>query len=92
MISKEKQELIDEVIDNFDFKIVHGVMTVMNWEWIRNGQKSVPTIEELKAEANFLLEQSIINNMSYTCGGLLSSYKEGVLGLKFVLESYYTCS
>lgn len=90
MTEKEKQKLIDEVIDNFDFVVVHDVMITLNWNWYRNGKKSVPSIKELKEEAKFLLEQSIINHISHTCGGLYSSYHDGELGLKFVLESYNT--
>lgn len=89
MTEKEKG-LIKEVITNFNFKLVRDVMLSLKWNWYRNGKKSVPTIKELKEEAKFILEESIINNMSYTCGGLYSSYHDGELGLKFVLESYDT--
>lgn len=46
---------IQSAIDNFDFELVHKVMTYLDWVWLskRDGEfvEEVPTISELKATA-----------------------------------------
>ena len=37
IINRKEQELIDEVIENFNFKSCRKMMSLMNWEWDRYG-------------------------------------------------------
>jgi hypothetical protein len=40
---------IKEVIDNFDFEIVHRVMTFLNWKWAPRG-----TVEPLREDLHYI--------------------------------------
>ena len=46
-------KMIDDIIDNFDFKRVHSVMEHLNWQW---AGKDIPSIDNLKDTARYLLK------------------------------------
>ena len=48
-IHKKEYELIDEVIENFDFKKCHRVMKHLKWGW--GFEEQVPTIDRLEESA-----------------------------------------
>ena len=48
-INRKEQELIDEVIENFNFEKCYLTMTLLNWT-LANGLV-VPTVEDLKTSA-----------------------------------------
>ena len=48
-IHKKEYELIDEVIENFDFKKCHRVMKHLKWGW--GFEDQVPTIDRLEESA-----------------------------------------
>ena len=48
---------IPKIIDRFDFKQVHKVMTFLNWTWA--GNTAVPTIFELEDQAQSLLNMAV---------------------------------
>ena len=48
-LHKKEQELIDYVMNEFDFSKCNKVMRYLNWTWGFTNQ--VPTIEDLKASA-----------------------------------------
>lgn len=50
-----KQKQIDTIMNSFNFKNVHKVMTVLDWTWATTG--SVPSVEQLKESANRLLNR-----------------------------------
>ena len=57
-INKKEQELVDEVMENFDFVRCHQTMRMLDWRWaIPNNQ--VPTIERLKTSAMNRIEGAI---------------------------------
>jgi len=57
-INKKEQELVDEVMENFDFVRCHQTMRLLDWRWaIPNNQ--VPTIERLKTSAMNRIEGAI---------------------------------
>lgn len=96
IIPKNIQEIIDGIIEDFDFTKVHNVMKYMNWEWCSEG---VPSIEKLKECVIELLERAYNgyfergNGECYylATGGFEASYmydnNEDCFELKFVLES-----
>ena len=47
-------EMIQEILDNFDFEEMYKVMVFLDWNWFDN---EVPTIEELKNKAKELLNK-----------------------------------
>lgn len=90
------QEIINGIIEDFDFDSVHDVMEYMDWEWRGEG---VPSIEKLKECAIELLERAYNGYFeqgngeqhSIQTGGLEAYYmyddNEDCFELKFVLES-----
>ena len=58
--NKSKEELINEVLDNFDFERVHKVMTFLNWKWISlsEGTNEVPSLAKLVRTAQQYLEMA----------------------------------
>lgn len=79
------EELIDDVMDQFDFKEVRHAMVALDWTWwhTKNG---VPTLKELKNSARKHLEFALTKGTGYSfSGGLEATYFDGVLSLKFIL-------
>jgi hypothetical protein len=56
-IHKKEYELIDEVIENFDFYRCHRVMKHLKWTWTFDG--GVPTIDRLRESARKRIEGAI---------------------------------
>ena len=52
---KAKQELIDEVMDNFDFNRVAKVMEALNWTW--HVTLGVPFEPDIRAQARKMMIQ-----------------------------------
>lgn len=51
------EDLIQPVLDGFDFDTLHKAMTAVRWQWFDGwGPEKVPTAEQLKAKARYLLE------------------------------------
>jgi hypothetical protein len=95
-------QMIDDIMDNFDFDKVQTAMEALDWQW---ASKGVPSIKQLKETAVYLLksaaelrledyleshwEQGIINS---TGGFQATAYcneaktKIIALDLKFILE------
>ena len=53
----KKQNMINEIIANFDFERVKKTMEALNWEWAIT--KGIPNIEQLKENAIERLERAI---------------------------------
>ena len=49
-----EMEKIDNIMRDFDFELVHKVMTHLGWRWVRT-TNGVPTVDELKTSARRLL-------------------------------------
>lgn len=45
-----KQEMIDEIMDWFEFEKVHKVMEDLDWTWVSVGTR-VPTLQDLRSSA-----------------------------------------
>jgi hypothetical protein len=50
-------QMIDNILDNFDFIKVQTVMEALNWRWVIAGN-GIPSIAELKTQAKKLLNNS----------------------------------
>ena len=81
-------ELIKLTMDGFDFNKVHSAMKALNLEWnFGQGEKRVPTLEELKYNAKLQLIKSSETTPGYFYSGGLEAYFNGRgFELKFVLE------
>jgi len=64
-------EMVDEILEEFNFERVQTVMFKLNWQWAMTAQ-GVPTIEELKETAERLLRQAA----EYRLGDYKDSYWE----------------
>ena len=60
------KELIDKIIENFNFEKVHRAMLVLNWRWARTN--GVPTIGELVLCAQELLQDVSKMDVGYSIG------------------------
>ena len=77
--SAEHIEVIDDLIENFNFEKVHLAMTHCDWGWIvPNSPKEmkVPTITKLKAHARHLLYSTLdcVEGGTVGSGGLQARY------------------
>lgn len=92
-MTDDRQDMINEVMDKFNFERVHLAMKALNWEWIdlNTNQMSVPSITQLRKAARKLLNKAT----SHHCvgsGGFEAKYYPPVdddpeyFTLKFVLH------
>ena len=98
------EKMIEDIMDEFDFKRIQSVMDHLNWQWAGEG---VPTIESLRKTAERLLRGAIksrlgeyknehheIGILNGTGGFEAKAWcdetktKIVALDLKFVLESW----
>ena len=82
------QEMLDEIMDYFDFERVHECMEALQWTWREQG---VPTIGDLRKRARQLLRACITTKIcANATGGLKASIdrEEGVLSLEFIVTEF----
>lgn len=79
-----KQELIDEVMDNFDFKKVEQTMRFLNWTWVNE----VPNEKRLRSCVRDLIKTlQDDENCGFTAtGGFVVTFEDGILNIAFILE------
>ena len=96
MTNEEKNKLIDEVLNEFDFEKVDSVMRYLGWKWAVWGDKRfIPGIYGLIKEATELMEQVLQYDdgefHAIACGGFRATFDGVNLGLEFTVTSYETC-
>lgn len=73
-ITQGQMNAIENILDRFNFERVHYCMKALDWKWRQgDGTVSVPTIEELKTKAGYLLVKSIKETVIAT-GGFEATY------------------
>lgn len=88
---EEKQQLIDDVMEDFDFDKVHKAMVALEWKYIN---KSVPSKHELEKFARSLLE-SVMNGVprfdTLNAGGFVVQFDpfSYILTMDFHISSAY---
>lgn len=85
-------EIIDYILDNFDFKSVHKAMKALNWKWA--GEH--PSMKDLKNKAkDLLITCARTKSYQVSCGGFvvtrLAYKKEVSYELSFVVTSSEYC-
>ncbi len=81
------KEILDEVLDEFDFEKVQRAMTALDWRW--GVQPEPPSIGELRRKARELLNQVVEGrHASVSTGGFTAYMQNGVLGLRFEVSSW----
>lgn len=90
---EEKERIIAEVMDNFDFDRVEKVMQFLGWSWFDDGGRfEVPSISVLKWRAEGMLDDVMEHYgtgeyCSVKCGGFVATLTvKGELSLEFVLN------
>ena len=64
MLNKDEVEkepvdkMIDEIMDEFNFAKVHKTMVALDWKWAVTSNNKVPTMDELRKEAERLLRDA----------------------------------
>ena len=90
-------EIIDDIMDNFDFDKVHEAMLLLGWRWVNHDTQAfeIPEISELRKRARGLMRNAIASSRdSYTTAtGGFQVDKETIegkvfLSLSFVLTSW----
>jgi hypothetical protein len=78
--TEHQLNLINDIIDEFNFKKVHIAMTALDWKWVipTTGDDGslilqVPTLDRLKKFARYQLIGSIKTGL-YSSGGLKAEY------------------
>jgi len=92
-ISKEieKQEVINDVLDRFDFDSVEEVMHMTGWVWGIGRTEHIPTKYEMRKLSRKLLEEAIDKENVVSSGGFrASSWKENDGQLMAKLEFVFS--
>ncbi len=88
---------INEIMNEFDFDIVHACMVGMGWTWFSaKGINSIPTVSEIKSTAYCLLKDIVIEYLRNKktgymgTGGFEVSYihDDDYMDLKFVVTEW----
>jgi hypothetical protein len=92
---KTKQELIDEVMDNFDFSRVAKVMEALDWTWFGYGVPAEPDIRSaVRKHLSTVYGTAKIQGRKYgmATGGFSYEYdpQNSELSLAFNVTSYST--
>lgn len=100
-MKKKTKKVINKIIQQFDFKRVHKVMILLDWNWVVGGVPSVPILKQfaknrlMEAAIERLKDTELNHNVPYviSSGGFeVSAYcnkkktKINYLELKFVLS------
>ena len=51
-------KMIDNIMDEFNFATVHKTMVALDWKWVVTSNNKVPTMDELRTEAERLLRDA----------------------------------
>ena len=51
-------KMIDEIMDEFNFAAVYKAMVALDWKWAVTSNNNVPTMDELRKEAERLLRDA----------------------------------
>jgi hypothetical protein len=79
------KEILDEILDEFDFEKVHKAMVALNWKWV----DGVPTIGDLRRTARELLNDLVRGELrGVGTGGLCAYMENGLIGLRFEVTNW----
>lgn len=90
---KTTDDMIQYILNNFDFEEMHKVMSFLNWKW---HDDNVPTIDKLKERAKDLLNRAVLEINSFkdkdetyfNCGGFrcIGGRREKEIYLELLFE------
>lgn len=98
MASKKHQQMIDKIMDNFNFNNVLAAMKALDWRWSTgDDEPRTPGEPEVRQEARRLLKDAIAEGCGkdgeqcVSSGGLVALFRDGPNGylrLAFEIEDY----
>jgi len=86
-MTKTQQDLIDEIMDWFDFESVHKAMVATDWAWWDTG---VPLdVAQVRNKGRKAIKKAITHGYFYS-GGFEATYdkSENLLTLKFIMSDW----
>jgi predicted unusual protein kinase regulating ubiquinone biosynthesis (AarF/ABC1/UbiB family) len=84
-ITDQQQELIENLLENFNFDKVLTAMTALDWKWVNlHGQSghSVPTIDRMQRQCRNLLYKSIVDTSVGSVALKLNTMHQTMMKLK----------
>lgn len=86
-----EEQIIDDILDEFDFSKVQAVMAALNWTW--HDSNGVPTLGQLRKKARYLMKYCIGHSTFTTETGGFHVHKETYsekpyYSLKFVVTDW----
>jgi len=92
-IKREIKELIEEVLNQTDFKRIHEYMVRTKWVWMNRDDPQTPTMNELIIEAKRQLKEAYkeakktnSDYMTVSSGGFYAFYNYGSFMLLFSIS------
>lgn len=85
------RDMIDDILDNFDFEKVHKTMVALNWTWAR--YKEVPEVPDLRKLARARLKEAYARKITVSSGGFKATYEKWsqvrfTLRLEFIVTNW----
>ena len=88
-LTTKQQEIIQEILDNFDYKTMRKCMKKLKWTWYDS--EEVPTEERIRSQAQILLENVMASpkkNFTTGTGGLEVYKMNDCVNLIFAATNY----
>lgn len=83
------EKKISEILDNFDFEMVHKAMIALEWNWYMGiCGEGIPSVGALKKVAGELLSDAWMKKTTISSGGFSAEYYDGDIALRFILEEF----
>jgi hypothetical protein len=77
-----EEQIIEEILDEFDFSKAQEVMVCLKWVW-HDAEHGVPTIGQMRKQARYLMKTCIGHEKFATATGGLHVQKETFDGLPY---------
>lgn len=84
-----KQEQIDAILVDMDFKKIQSVMEHLKWTWkdSDSGEKIIPNTKDLAVTAEYCMRKAIQSEHKiFNSGGFECEIINGAIELRFVIE------
>lgn len=79
----EEIDIIDDILDNFDFERVKKTMDALDWAWFSTG--GIPSVSDIRREARRLLRECMKTKEIRISTGGLTARREEIEG-----KTYYS--
>jgi len=78
---KDENEIIEDILDEFDFGKAQQAMEALNWVW--HSSEGTPTLGQMRKRARFLMKECIGHEEYHTATGGFYVFKRTFDGLPF---------